>query len=152
MRSESDPQNGTHRRLAPPVGLQCTREDSNLHTSRYRNLNPNGSALEAEIHWDLGGDSGDELAGIEPGFGDKSRMAKALEREARALLAAAAEQRSVDAARARAFARAVIHQAPLGRLGLDVLEGGPFCGRRLVELSRAVLQLLVEGDEVEASS
>jgi hypothetical protein len=61
--------------------------------------------------------------------------------EARALLEAAQRREVVEADRARAFAKACAEASPMGRLVLGVLDGGPFLGRRLVELASLVLSI-----------
>jgi len=77
-------------------------------------------------------------------FGDPARL---LVEEARALLAAAERREAVSTARARAFARACIEMAEIGRAAMAVMDGGVFSGARLVELA----DVIVRDDEVASA-
>jgi hypothetical protein len=65
--------------------------------------------------------------------------ATALVAEARALLAAAQRREPVAVARASAFARACLEATEIGRLAMNVMDGGVFAGARLVELAEKVV-------------
>lgn len=73
--------------------------------------------------------------------------------QAKALLAVAARQQSVDSARIRAFARAVLEADPISAFALSVLDGGLFTGRRVVELARKVVEATcANSDDEHATS
>ena len=59
--------------------------------------------------------------------------------EAQALLMAATRREAVPLGRLVAFARAVLQEDVVGRLALAVFDGGPFVGRRALELASTVL-------------
>jgi hypothetical protein len=111
---------------------QCEGEDLNLHGSY-----PASTSIYSEA------DAADERAGGGVPLGAEPH--ELLATEARLLLDFARNQLPIDGKRLVAFARACIELTPLGRLALDVIDGGPFSPRRALELASLVSNGSVAG-------
>jgi len=126
----------------------CEEEDSSLHENYPTSTSKNHTDTGSNDYRDLRGteryQKGPE--GVETGevpqavpiSSPASPGPEDLAEEALELLRSAALREPIDGLRAAQFAKTLLAESEIGRLAIQVLEGGPHAARALVELAAMV--------------